>query len=172
MADINLTAEQVAALILSIGDKSKLKTADKQTLVDAINEVIDRNLAPTQYVVNMTKNADGTYTADKTFAELKAAQAIGRTVICSFNDLTQQWDGPVRLPLVYLSDTGMGFTAVVTPEQDYMASVWAYITSGSMGYTATEIATKDTVSAMIAAAIGDTAGALAAMDNVIGGAGA
>ena len=46
MADINLTAEQVAALILSIGDKSKLKTADKQTLVGAINEVIDSNLAP------------------------------------------------------------------------------------------------------------------------------
>ena len=46
MADINLTAEQVAALILSIGDKSKLKTADKQTIVDAINEVIDSNLAP------------------------------------------------------------------------------------------------------------------------------
>ncbi len=48
MADINLTAEQVAALILSIGDKSKLKTADKQTIVGAINEVIDSNLAPTQ----------------------------------------------------------------------------------------------------------------------------
>ena len=48
MADINLTAEQVAALILSIGDKSKLKTADKQTLVGAINEVIDSDLAPTQ----------------------------------------------------------------------------------------------------------------------------
>ena len=48
MADINLTAEQVAALILSIGDKSKLKTADKQTLVDAINEVIDINFTPTQ----------------------------------------------------------------------------------------------------------------------------
>ena len=46
MADINLTAEQVAALILSIGDKSKLKTADKQTIVDAINEVIDSNHAP------------------------------------------------------------------------------------------------------------------------------
>ena len=46
MADINLTAEQVAALILSIGDKSKLKTADKQTLVGAINEVIDINFVP------------------------------------------------------------------------------------------------------------------------------
>ena len=123
-------------------------------------------------IVNMTKNADGTYSADKTFAELKAAHDAGKTVICSFRDLTRQWDGPVRLPLVYLSDTGMGFTAVVTPEQDYMAYVWAYISSGGMGYTATEIATNDTVSAMIAAAIGDTATALSDMDSVIGGAGA
>ena len=46
MADINLTAEQVAALILSIGDKSKLKTEQKQTLVDAINNVLDMRVNP------------------------------------------------------------------------------------------------------------------------------
>ena len=142
--------------------------------VEDVNTVYDALLylqaLAQPYVVNMTKNADGTYTADKTFAELKAAHDAGKTVICSFKDLTRQWDGPVRLPLVYLSDTGMGFTAVVTPEQDYMAYVWAYISSGGMGYTATEIATKDTVSAMIAAAIGDTATALSDMDSVIGGA--
>ena len=46
MADINLTAEQVAALILSIGDKSKLKTEEKQTLVDAINNVLDMRVNP------------------------------------------------------------------------------------------------------------------------------
>ena len=122
-------------------------------------------------IVNMVKNADGTYTADKTFAELKAAHDAGKTVICSFNDLTQQWDGPVRLPLVYLSDTYMGFAAVVDQEQGNMVYVWAYINSGGMGHTATEIATNDTVSTMIAAAIGDTATALSDMDSVIGGAG-
>ena len=136
------------------------------------NQIGDLEDLAKQYVVNMTKNANGTYTADKTFAELKAAHVAGRTVICSFNDLTQQWNGPVRLPLVYLTDTGMGFAAVVEPEQDYMAYVWAYINSRGMGHAATEIAAKDTVSAMIAAAIGDTATALSDMDSVIGGAGA
>lgn len=149
--------------------RATLDGTDVATVRDALAYLQD--LAK-QYVVNMTKNADGTYTADKTFAELKAAHDAGKTVICSFKDLTRQWDGPVRLPLVYLSDTGMGFTAVVTPEQDYMAYVWAYISSGGMGHTATEIATNDTVSTMIAAAIGDTATALSDMDSVIGGAGA
>ena len=121
-------------------------------------------------VVNMTKNADGTYTADKTFDALKAAHDAGQTVICSFQDLTQQWAGPVMLPLVYLDDTAMGFAAVVEPEQDYQILAQVYINSGGMGHTATEIATKDTVSTMIDAAIGDTATALSDMDSVIGGA--
>ena len=39
MADINLTAAQVAQIILSVGDTSQLNTADKSTLVAAINEL-------------------------------------------------------------------------------------------------------------------------------------
>lgn len=145
-----------------------LDGTDVATVRDALSYLQD--LAK-QYVVNMTKNADGTYTADKTFAELKAAHAVGRTLICSFRDLTRQlW--PVMLPLVYPDDTSMGFAAVVEPEQGNMVYLWAYINSSGMGYTATEIATKDTVSTMIAAAIGDTATALSDMDSVIGGAGA
>ena len=183
-----------------IGDLDDLATTAKDNLVAAINEVLgkfgeldDTQIRATldgtdvatvrdalaylqdlakQYVVNMTKNADGTYTADKTFAALKAAHDAGKTVICSFNDLTQQWDGPVRLPLVYPEDRSMGFAAVVEPEQGNMVYVWAYINSSGMGHTATEIATNDTVSTMIDAAIGDTATALSDMDSVIGGAGA
>ena len=124
------------------------------------------------YVVNMTKNADGTYTADKTFAALKATHDDGRTVVCSFDDRTNMWESPCRLPVVDTTDVHMGFAAVVDPEQGYMAYVLAYINSGGMGHAATEIAAKDTVSTMIAAAIGDTATALSDMDSVIGGAGA
>lgn len=39
MADINLTAAQVAQIILSVGDTSQLNTTDKSTLVAAINEL-------------------------------------------------------------------------------------------------------------------------------------
>lgn len=149
--------------------RATLDGTDVATVRDALTYLQD--LAK-QYVVNMTKNADGTYTADKTFDALKAAHDAGNTVICSFRDLTRQWDGPVRLPLVYLGNTYMGFAAVVDQEQGNMVYLWAYINSGGMGHTATEIATNDTVSTMIAAAIGDTATALSDMDSVIGGAGA
>lgn len=194
----SITPEVADQILALIGTVSNLDTTDKSSLVAAINEVLGkfgkldaadiaanvegipaRNVAialaylqalAQTYVVNMTKNADGTYTADKTFAALKAAHDAGKTVICSFRDLTRQWDGPVRLPLVYLGDTYMGFAAVVDQEQGNMVYLWAYINSGGMGHTATEIATNDTVSTMIAAAIGDTATALSDMDSVIGGA--
>ena len=173
-----LPADYVTSVAGKTGDVT-LDAADISANVDGIpagNVAVAlaylQDLAK-QYVVNMTKNADGTYGADKTFAALKAAHDAGKTVICSFQDLTQQWDGPVRLPLVYLDDTSMGFAAVVNPRQDYMVYAWASILmGGDMVYTATEIAAKDTVSTMIAAAIGDTATALSDMDSVIGGAGA
>ena len=172
-----LPADYVTSVAGMTGDVT-LDAANIAANVDGIPAGnVDVALAYLQYlaepcVVNMTKNADGTYTADKTFAELKAAHDAGKTVICSFRDLTRQWDGPVRLPLVYLGDTYMGFAAVVDQEQGNMVYLWAYINSGGMGHTATEIATNDTVSTMIAAAIGDTATALSDMDSVIGGAGA
>ena len=146
-----------------------LDGTDVATVRDALSYLQD--LAK-QYVVNMTKNADGTYTADKTFAALKAAHDAGKTVICSFQDLTQQWDGPVRLPVVDTTDVHMGFAGVIEPRQNYKIFAYVYINSGGMGHTATEIATNDTVSTMITAAIGDTATALSDMDSVIGGAGA
>lgn len=146
-----------------------LDGTDVATVRDALAYLQD--LAK-QYVVNMTKNADGTYSADKTFAALKAAHDAGKTVICSFDDRTNTWDSPYRLPVVATTDVHMGFAGVIEPRQNYKIFAYVYINSGGMGHTATEIATNDTVSTMIAAAIGDTATALSDMDSVIGGAGA
>ena len=146
-----------------------LDGTDVATVRDALTYLQD--LAK-QYVVNTTKNEDGTYTADKTFAELKAAHDAGRTVICSFRDRTQPWNGAYRLPLVYLLSESMGFSGVIEPEQYGLVYVWVHIGSSTLGHHATVIAAKETVSAMIAAAIGDTATALSDMDSVIGGAGA
>ena len=42
MADINLTAAQVAQIILSVGASSQLNTTDKSTLVAAINELVGK----------------------------------------------------------------------------------------------------------------------------------
>lgn len=94
-------------------------------------------------VVNMTKNADGTYTADKTFAALKAAHDAGQTVVCSFDDRTNMWESPCRLPVVDTTDVHMGFAGVIEPRQNYKIFAYVYINSGGMGHTATEIATND-----------------------------
>lgn len=85
MADINLTAEQVAALILSIGDKSKLKTEEKQTLVDAINNVLDMRVNPGAVPLYIRGTYDAqakTFTpdVDYTVQEISDAVSAGRYV--------------------------------------------------------------------------------------------
>ena len=85
MADINLTAEQVAALILSIGDKSKLKTEEKQTLVDAINNVLDMRVNPGAVPLYIRGTYDAqakTFTPDTdyTVQEISDAVSAGRYV--------------------------------------------------------------------------------------------
>ena len=85
MADINLTAEQVAALILSIGDKSKLKTEEKQTLVDAINNVLDMRVNPVAVPLYIRGTYDAqanTFTpdVDYTVQEISDAVSAGRYV--------------------------------------------------------------------------------------------
>ena len=85
MADINLTAEQVAALILSIGDKSKLKTEEKQTLVDAINNVLDMRVNPGAVPLYIRGTYDpqaNTFTpdVDYTVQEISDAVSAGRYV--------------------------------------------------------------------------------------------
>lgn len=100
MADINLTAEQVAALILSIGDKSKLKTAEKKTLVDAINNLIDSNLSPTSVL----------YTPMELSNESKeqARENIGAGV------------EEYRIPLSYDEESGE-WSTIITPQNLYSA---------------------------------------------------
>lgn len=90
MADINLTAEQVAALILSIGDKSKLKTEEKQTLVDAINNVLDMRVNPqaVPLYIRGTYDAEAnTFTpdVDYTVQEISDAVSAGRYVALVVN---------------------------------------------------------------------------------------
>ena len=79
MADINLTAEQVAALILSIGDKSKLKTEEKQTLVDAINNVLDMRVNPAAVPLYIRGTYDAqanTFTPDVDYTKQDILDAV------------------------------------------------------------------------------------------------
>ena len=138
MADINLTAEQVAALILSIGDKSKLKTEEKQTLVDAINNVLDMRVNPERlsvlmrqfeaqlsniydsdipavpYVDNFTKFPIQTLAVERTAHEQSEAdgQEINVLTVPSIGKMREE----IKSPL-YIRGATKGNT--FTPEVDY-----------------------------------------------------
>ena len=90
--------------------------------------------------VNITKNADGTYTSDKTFSDLKTAHDGGRILICSFEDITMRWDSAYLLHLSWATALGFGFSGVLEPEHGYkiMAEVWIN-SSNNIGFTATDI---------------------------------
>ena len=140
MADINLTAEQVAALILSIGDKSKLKTEQKQTLVDAINNVLDMRVNPERlsalmrqfeaqltriydsdipavpYVDNFTKLPIQTLAVERTAHEQDEAdgQEINVLTVPSIGKMREE----IKSPL-YIRGTYDAEAKTFTPETDY-----------------------------------------------------
>ena len=140
MADINLTAEQVAALILSIGDKSKLKTEEKQTLVDAINNVLDMRVNPERlsdlmrqfeaqlsniydsdipavpYVDNFTKFPIQTLAVERTAQEQNEAdgQEINVLKVPSIGKMREEIKSPLYIRGTY--DTQAN---TFTPDVDY-----------------------------------------------------
>ena len=140
MADINLTAEQVAALILSIGDKSKLKTEQKQTLVDAINNVLDMRVNPERlsdlmrqfdaqlssiydsdipavpYVDNFTEIPIQTLAVERTKHEQDEAvgQEINVLTVPSIGKMREE----IKSPL-YIRGTYDAQANTFTPETDY-----------------------------------------------------
>lgn len=146
MADINLLASQVAARILSIGLVANLTTPQKDTLVNAVNSLMRSvNLLTahdihyqgtidgeqTQYVdealdllaarkavfkVTLTRAADGTFTADKTFAEIKAAYDAGKVVEADYNDNKTQ--NRCILPLTYCTTYACVFSAYLETEHE------------------------------------------------------
>ena len=142
MADINLTAEQVAALILSIGDKSKLKTEEKQTLVDAINNVLDMRVNPERlsalmrqfeaqlsyiydsdmpavpYVDNFTKLPIQTLAVERTKREQDEAdgQEINVLKVPSIGKMREEIKSPLYIRGTY--DTQAN---TFTPDVDYTA---------------------------------------------------
>lgn len=201
MADINLTAEQVAALILSIGDKSKLKTADKQTIVDAINEVIDSNLAPTQTFLPIARvqSEDGAayVTAGENLPDVNPGSngnhaGKGKQIIFIPDDSsntiespTLQINGGDAVPIRMRAPKNQGQyesrpdATLPVPVGALMVGVpytltfcGKYWLVDSLIDLHTDSVTEADVETMIANAIGDTATALSDMDSVIGGAGA
>lgn len=117
----------------------------------------------TEYVVEITKSANGRYSANKTFAEVVAAHTGNQSVFCSFTDVAQE---AVRLPLTKVSSESLTFEGIVEYSQNVLSYVRVSYTSNSLSSFTAEMATRASVEAMI----GDAPAALSAMDAVIGGA--
>lgn len=101
MADINLTAAEVAQLILSIGNAAALNTKDKTTLVAAINETLataEAGGSPKAEKVSYSGNIDGT-----TVANVKAAldQLSARQGVLTVNATYNNTSGAVSADCTY-----------------------------------------------------------------------
>lgn len=100
MADINLTAAEVAQLILSIGNAAALSTKDKTSLVAAINEVAsvaDKASKPEAYNVSYSGTVDGTKVTNVR-AALDALSKMGAVFVVS---ATQSSSGTVTSSNTY-----------------------------------------------------------------------
>lgn len=146
MADINLLASQVAARILSIGLVANLNTPQKDTLVNAINGLVRAmgqltahdiqyqgtiDGEQTQFVddaldllaarkavfeVTLTQASNGTFTADKTLAQINEAYNGGAALQCVYTNDKKQWD-IARLPMTYIRSDFVSFAAFLSPAQ-------------------------------------------------------
>ena len=172
MADINLLASQVAARILSIGLVANLNTPQKDTLVNAVNSLMRSvNLLTahdihyqgtidgeqTQYVdealdllaerkavfkVTLTRAADGTFTADATFAEIKAAYDAGKVVEADYTDNKAQ--NRCILPLTYCTTQACVFSAYLETEHERWELIQIYCgTVGGWGDSSGSIPAED-----------------------------
>lgn len=72
----------------------------------------------------VTKNANGTFTAGKTFAQLKAAYDAGKGLLCVYDNGA----GTMWLPIGYESESAINFVKYTEVEQDDYQLVWLQVT--------------------------------------------
>lgn len=142
----NLTDEQKAQARDNIGVNESLGMTGATVGQVPVVKTVDENGAPTEweavelpsgaYIVNLTMGVDGSITADKTFAEIKAASDDGKVVDAKL------FAGAI-VPLHYLGDSeavfgrtnansGGVFTADLTCTSD---NVWSMSQDGFDAYT-------------------------------------
>ena len=72
----------------------------------------------------VTKNANGTFTAGKTFAQLKAAYDAGKGLLCVYDNGA----GTMWLPIGYESESAINFVKYTEVEQGDYQLVWLQVT--------------------------------------------
>lgn len=107
-------------------------TIDGEQVIDvdsALDLLAERKAV---FLVTLTRAADGTFTADKTLAQITEAYNNGAALQCVYTNDKKQWD-TVRLPLAYIRSDLAHFSAFVTPAQEETQLVTVNCVSGSGG---------------------------------------
>lgn len=84
------------------------------------------------FLVTLTRAADGTFTADKTLAQITEAYNNGAALQCVYTNDKEQWE-TVRLPLAYIRSDLAHFSAFVTPAQGETQFVFVNCASETSG---------------------------------------
>lgn len=84
------------------------------------------------FLVTLTRAADGTFTANKTLAQITEAYNNGAALQCVYTNDKKQWD-TARLPLAYIRSDLACFSAFLTPAQGETQLVAVNCASGSGG---------------------------------------
>lgn len=95
---------------------------DLQTTLDEISEKANESDV---FVVNITKNGDGTYSADKTFAEITEARESGKVITCLYDNTV--------MPLLAYTSSACTFQKV-THNNNVVGNTVAGITSSNFIY--------------------------------------
>ena len=112
------------------GDLADLDTTDKSSLVDAINEVKGAVDASTDILEVVVTESSGTYSADKTLAEMVAADTAGKLVYITY--------GGKNFVATALSASGAEFTAI----NSNTVAKFSVSVADAVTYTETVLATQ------------------------------
>lgn len=107
-------------------------TIDGEQVIDvdsALDLLAERKAV---FLVTLTRAANGTFTADKTLAQITEAYNNGAVLQCVYTNQKEQWE-TVRLPLTYFRSGLVSFTAFDKPAQGETQFVFVNCASETSG---------------------------------------
>lgn len=113
-----------ADILLDASDIDYEATIDGTQVEDVETALGALKNAKSTVTFAVTKNANGTFTAGKTFAQLKAAYDAGKGLLCVYDNGA----GTMWLPIGYESESAINFVKYTEVEQGNYQLVWLQVT--------------------------------------------
>lgn len=113
-----------ADILLDASDIDYAATIDGTQVEDVETALGALKNAKSTVTFAVTKNANGTFTAGKTFAQLKAAYDAGKGLLCVYDNGA----GTMWLPIGYESGSAINFVKYTEVEQGDYQLVWLQVT--------------------------------------------